>query len=191
MKKFTKKQHDLWVALSERGASWDNLEDRPYDICAFEGKIWIHDKKSDRTALIWAVGSMYAEPDYDVPLGKSPFNKRFLDKSIKQTKELKSLAVKILKRHRLHDSQTPTCENVCFKIQGEKINFWESNCIDGIKVEKYSFIDFKDGDNPMVLTLKSLKKAGKELEKTLILRKYRDESKKSWESAFYFLGCVV
>ena len=119
------------------------------------------------TALIWAVGSMYAEPDYDVPLGKSPFNKRFLDKSIKQTKELKSLAVKILKRHRLHDSQTPTCENVCFKIQGEKINFWESNCIDGIKVEKYSFIDFKDGDNPMVLTLKSLKKAGKELEKTL------------------------
>ena len=116
MKKFTKKQHDLWVALSERGASWDNLEDRPYDICAFEGKIWTHDKKSDRTALIWAVGSMYAEPDYDVPLGKSPFNKRFLD---------------------------------------------------GIKVEKYSFIDFKDGDNPMVLTLKSLKKAGKELEKTL------------------------
>ena len=178
MKKFTKKQHDLWVALSERGASWDNLEDRPYDICAFDKKIWTHDKKSERIATAWGVGDMDAEPDYDVPLKKSPFNKKFADQYLAKRKEIEKEVITLLKLFRLHESNAPVFEEVCYEFEHEDlilknttIRFWEENDKDGVEVGKYKWVKVDGGYDPLVVKIDNFKKVVKYVKDHIYIKK--------------------
>ena len=170
MKKFTKKQHDLRVALSERGATWDNLEDRPYDICIFEGVIWTHDKKSDRIATAWCVGGMDAEPDFDMSLGKSPFNKNFADKYMAKKKEVEKEVVKLLKLFRLHVSNAPVFEEVSYSIKDGAIRFWEENSEDGVEVVKYKWVKFEGGGDPLIVKFDNFKKVVKYVEERIYVK---------------------
>jgi hypothetical protein len=170
MKKFTKKQHDLWFALSERGATWDNLEERPYDICFFDGAIWTHDKKSDRIATAWCAGNMDAEPEYDVPLGKSPFNKNFADKYTAKKKEAEKEVVQLLKLFRLHVSNAPVFEEVSYSIKDGAIRFWEENRTDSVEVGKYKLVQFDGGYDPLVVKFDNFKKVVKYIEDRIYVK---------------------
>jgi hypothetical protein len=182
MKKFTKKQNSLYIALSERGACWDNLEDRPYDICAFDKKIWTHDKKSDRIVTAWAVGGMDAEPDYDVPLGKSPFNKKFATKYLAKRKEVEKEVIKLLKLFRLHESNAPAFEEVNYKFEYEELNlkngtihFWEENDKDGVEVGNYTWVSFDGGYDPLVVKLDNFKNVVKYIEDRIYVREKKNK----------------
>ena len=178
MKKFTKTQTSLYIALSERGAYWDNLENRPYDICAFDKKIWTHDKKSDRIATAWGVGSMDAEPDYDVPLGKSPFNKKFATQYLTKRKEMEKEVIKLLKLFRLHESNAPVFEEVCYEFEHEDlilknttIRFWEENRKDAVEVGKYKWVEFDGGYDPLIVKIDNFKKVVKYVEDKIHIKK--------------------
>ena len=182
MKKFTKAQTSLHIALSERGAYWDNLENRPYDICAFDKKIWTHDKKSDRTATVWGVGDMDAEPDYDVPLGKSPFNKKFATKYLAKRKEVEKEVVKLLKLFRLHESNAPVFEEVCYEFEHEDlilknttIRFWEENNQDGVEVKESKWIKFDGGYDPLIVKIDNFKKVVKYIEDRIYIKEKKNK----------------
>ena len=182
MKKFTKAQTSLYIALSERGAYWDNLENRPYDICAFDKKIWTHDKKSDRIATAWGVGSMDAEPDYDVPLGKSPFNKKFATKYLAKRKEVEKEVVKLLKLFRLHESNAPAFEEVSYKFECGELNlkngtihFWEENNQDGVEVKESKWIKFDGGYDPLIVKIDNFKKVVKYIEDRIYVKEKKNK----------------
>ena len=176
-KAWTDKQISLYNALSERGATWDDFENQPYDICFFDKKIWTHDKKSDRIATAWCFGGMYAEPDFDVPLGKSPFNKKFATKYLAKRKEVEKEVVKLLKLFRLHESNAPAFEEVSYKFEYGELNlkngtihFWEENDKDGVEVGNYKWVSFDGGYDPLVVKLDNFKKVVKYIEDRIYVR---------------------
>tara|TARA_R110000803_G_C11846595_1_gene305288 strand:+ start:45 stop:671 length:627 start_codon:yes stop_codon:yes gene_type:complete len=181
MKKLTAKQKGLVVILSERGATWDNPYDRPYDICKFDRKIWTHDKKSVREAVVWSVGGMYAEPDYDVPLGKSPFNKIFATRHLAERKAIEKEVIRLLKSFRMHKTNAPESEEICYKIKDGTIGFWQNNT-SKIEADKWveseertlTFeIDIDGGDAPVIVKFENFKKVVEHITERKHYEKFR------------------